>query len=90
MLSECIQLEGEAPMPTLTSLHFVKLPVTDLLRNRAWWTEMFGWRHGLDQSDGAGYGRLVTTHPSDPAADFHHFSWRRGVPGSFSRPEQRR
>jgi predicted enzyme related to lactoylglutathione lyase len=30
-------------MPTLTGLRAVKLPVSDLTRSQAWWSEVFGW-----------------------------------------------
>lgn len=41
-------------MPTLTGLRFVKLPVSDLTRSRAWWSEVFGWSAFLEFPDADG------------------------------------
>lgn len=41
-------------MATLTGLRFVKLPVSDLARSRAWWGEVFGWFAVLEFPDADG------------------------------------
>lgn len=46
-------------MPTLTGLRFVKLPVTDLARSRAWWSEVFGWSATVEFPDSDGVIRGV-------------------------------
>lgn len=46
-------------MPTLTGLRFVKLPVADLARSRAWWTGVFGWSATVEFPDSDGVVRGV-------------------------------
>lgn len=59
MHSKCIQSGSRFAMPELTGLRFVKLPVSDLARSRAWWSEVFGWSATMEFPDDQGVVRGV-------------------------------
>lgn len=50
--------------PRLDGIHHIKIPVTDLVRSRAWYESRLGYRAGLEFVEGGQLMGVVLEHPN--------------------------